>query len=298
MATREDCLRALETAARRLGESPTKAQYEDLDITPSASTILRHCDGWNAAKEEAGLETNFSTGSRVEPKPDDVSIPPGHDWNSLSQDQRWHYRNREENAQRSRDRRRELRRWFYEYRAEQEGCTRCSTVDPACLELHHADDVEKTLTVNEMIASGYSKDAIRAEITQCEVLCANCHWREHNDEPEVLSSIDTTPLDDDPDPSLGDVLLDETPAPHRKEDWLRAWTYAYQRARGCRECGETDPVCLQFHHETGDKTMGVGAMITRSRSVEEVVAEVGKTIVLCANCHRVKHHQAPGSLSR
>lgn len=77
MATREDCIRALDEAANRLGESPTKAQYESLDITPSASTILRHFDRWNAAKSAADLETNASTGSRIEPKPDDVTLPNG-----------------------------------------------------------------------------------------------------------------------------------------------------------------------------------------------------------------------------
>ncbi|MDH5018788.1 homing endonuclease associated repeat-containing protein [Halobacterium rubrum] len=104
MATREDCLSALEDAASRLDESPTKAQYERLDITPAASTILRHCGSWNDAKAQAGLSTNRSTGPRVEPKPDDVSVPDGETWSSLSQDQRWHYRNRDLNAQRSRDR--------------------------------------------------------------------------------------------------------------------------------------------------------------------------------------------------
>lgn len=56
VTTEEDCLRALEAAADRLGESPTKAAYEESGIAPS-STIVRVMGRWNAAKEAAGLET-------------------------------------------------------------------------------------------------------------------------------------------------------------------------------------------------------------------------------------------------
>lgn len=75
MTTEQDCLDALREAARKLDESPTKAQYEDLGLTPSASTILRVVGGWNAAKEKAGLETTYSRGPRVQEKPDDVDLP-------------------------------------------------------------------------------------------------------------------------------------------------------------------------------------------------------------------------------
>ncbi|MFB6080417.1 MAG: homing endonuclease associated repeat-containing protein [Haloferacaceae archaeon] len=101
-----------------LGDSPTKAQYEALGRTPSASTILRHCDGWNAAKSRAGLERNRSTGSRVAPKPDDVDPPEEMEWEESSQDQRWHYRHGEWNTRRTLERRRELRRWIHVYKAE------------------------------------------------------------------------------------------------------------------------------------------------------------------------------------
>ena len=114
MTTEGECIAALREAAERLGESPTKAQYEQLGLTPASGTIMRMLGGWNAAKEAAGLETNASYGSRVQPKPNDVDLPEGEDWDSLTQDQRWHYKNREWNAERSRRRRMRLRRWVYE----------------------------------------------------------------------------------------------------------------------------------------------------------------------------------------
>jgi hypothetical protein len=297
VATREDCLSALEDAASRLGESPTKAQYEELDITPAASTILRHCGSWNDAKAQAGLSTNQSTGPRVEPKPDDVSVPDGETWSSLSQDQRWHYRNRDRNAQRSRDRRRRLREWLHQYRTDKSGCVRCAESSPFCLDFHHADDTRKRLSVNEMVASGYSRETIRTEIEDCQLLCANCHWREHNDAPAVLSQLDTAGLADSPEDALEARLLGERPESVDKESWVRAWSYAYQQVRGCQRCGEGDPVCLQFHHPDDEKMAAVGEMITNSRPIEAVHAEIEKTTVLCANCHRTEHHPAtPASL--
>lgn len=106
-----ECLEALQEAADVLGESPTKQQYEELGLTPAASTILRVIGGWNEAKERAGVETAPSTGSRVRPKPDDVDLPAGMVWEELSQDQRWHYKNVKQHTERTLRRRARLRRW-------------------------------------------------------------------------------------------------------------------------------------------------------------------------------------------
>jgi len=57
VTTEGECLEALREAAERLGESPTKAQYEELGMTPASATIMKTVGGWNEAKEQAGLET-------------------------------------------------------------------------------------------------------------------------------------------------------------------------------------------------------------------------------------------------
>jgi len=49
-------------------------------MTPASATIQRVMGGWNEATEAAGLATNASTGSRVEPKPDAVGIGDGELW--------------------------------------------------------------------------------------------------------------------------------------------------------------------------------------------------------------------------
>jgi len=298
MITEADCIEALREAAQILGKSPTKAEYEDLDITPSASTILRHCDGWNDAKEQAGLETNFSRGKRVQGKPDDVELPDGMEWAELSQDQRWHYRHKDENAERTLQRRAELRQWLHTLKSSSDGCSECDESDPACLDFHHLDGEDKEADVNKMVPRGYSKADIRAEVEKCELICANCHWKSHHTASDYMDSIEHVA---DPRESLENRATEEVATQLAtaeilltKEERIRAWTHAYKRARGCHRCNEDTAICLQFHHD-GEKRLGVGQMISDSYPIAEVLAEVEKCVVLCANCHRKEHYEVvPG----
>lgn len=264
MATSEDaCLDALRTAAARLGESPTKAQYEQLPITPSSSTIVRVIGGWNEAKERAGLDTSASTGSRTSPKPDAVEIPDGKTWEELSADQRWHYKHRNWNAERSLQRRKELRRWVREQK-EATGCQHCGITDPRVLVFHHRDSAEKKLALVDMVTYGYGKDRLRTEMEKCDVLCANCHRRKHYSAPES--------------PQGGAPQTD------------RQWIYEYKRnSEGCRRCSVSDPQCLDFHHTTEEKTATISNMISGNYSRDSVTTEIQRCILLCANCHKIEH---------
>jgi len=156
VTTEQECLDALQAAAEVIGESPTKAEYETLGLTPSASTILRIVGGWNEAKRRAGLETNPSTGSRVAPKPDGVDLPDTTDWSELTQDQRWHYGHTDHNTERTLERRQRLRAWVNDQKADH-GCSECSESDPACLDFHHPND-DKEMAITDMVTSGYSID--------------------------------------------------------------------------------------------------------------------------------------------
>ena len=53
----------------------------------------------------------------------------------------------------------------------------------------------------------------------------------------------------------------------------------------CAQCGEADPVVLEFH-QIGGKDLAISEMITRVSSVDRLKEELQKTRVLCANCHR------------
>ncbi|WP_256295968.1 homing endonuclease associated repeat-containing protein [Haloarchaeobius salinus] len=182
MTTESACIEALQTAAQRLDESPTKAAYEDLGLRPASATIIRTMGGWNDAKEAAGLETNPSSGTRVGPKPDDLPADVDDAWASLSVDQRWHYRNSVHNRNRTLTRRARLRSWVNELKADA-GCRRCGETETACLDYHHRDGVDKEMNVSQMVTNGYGMDELQAEIAKCDVLCANCHRKEHFVDP-------------------------------------------------------------------------------------------------------------------
>lgn len=74
---------------------------------------------------------------------------------------------------------------------------------------------------------------------------------------------------------------------HTKEyrNTIREYLWNYLLAHPCAECGEKDPVVLEFHH-VGEKDMAIAEMVTRITNVERLEAELSKTIVLCSNCHR------------
>ncbi len=188
VTTDDECLEALQEAADRLGESPTKVQYEELGLTPASATIMETMGGWNAAKERAGLETldRGATGDQpVQPKPEWVDIPDDLEWAELTGQQRWYYKNREERIERKDRRRAAIRRWLYAYKERHCVCARCDEDRPPCLDFHHPN--EKDHSVATMVVNGHSKSSIKEEIERCIVLCANCHRLEHADPPDCES---------------------------------------------------------------------------------------------------------------
>lgn len=61
----------------------------------------------------------------------------------------------------------------------------------------------------------------------------------------------------------------------------------YKEREGCARCGISDPRVLDLHHVDGnEKIMAVSRMIG-CRSWEDVLVEIKKCQVLCANCHRI-----------
>jgi hypothetical protein len=56
------------------------------------------------------------------------------------------------------------------------------------------------------------------------------------------------------------------------------------RDRPCIDCGETDPLVLEFDH-LGNKSFNIAKGL-RSHSWQAILAEIAKCEVVCANCHR------------
>lgn len=66
----------------------------------------------------------------------------------------------------------------------------------------------------------------------------------------------------------------------------REYISEYLSTHPCVNCGERDPIVLEFHHVRGEKTLEVSRLIGRGASLEAIKAEIDKCDVVCANCHR------------
>lgn len=62
----------------------------------------------------------------------------------------------------------------------------------------------------------------------------------------------------------------------------------YLATHPCTDCGESDPIVLEFDHLPGfEKKFNVSTAVTGStRSWSAILAEIAKCEVVCANCHR------------
>jgi hypothetical protein len=70
--------------------------------------------------------------------------------------------------------------------------------------------------------------------------------------------------------------------------YLRQYVFDYYKTHGCIDCGETDPIVLEFDHVTGDNVSNIAFMVHSNTSISTLVEEIEKCVVRCANCHRRK----------
>src|ERR1051326_2653657 len=90
----------------------------------------------------------------------------------------WYVRNPESAKRAVRKRKQDIRKWLDEYKSHLK-CVRCGEDHLACLEFHHRDPEKKEMVVSRTVDWGWSIERILAEIAKCEVLCANCHRKQH-----------------------------------------------------------------------------------------------------------------------
>jgi hypothetical protein len=70
-----------------------------------------------------------------------------------------------------------------------------------------------------------------------------------------------------------------------KEQWR-----SFKATLSCVKCGQNHPATLDFHHiDRSTKEASVNKLI-KYRAFKRAMEEVKKCVVLCANCHRIHHH--------
>jgi hypothetical protein len=76
----------------------------------------------------------------------------------------------------------------------------------------------------------------------------------------------------------------------------RQYVYDHLQARPCADCGEADPIVLEFDHvRGGPKVANVAYLVNRGYGLEALDAEIAKCDVVCANCHRRRTARRAGT---
>ena len=59
----------------------------------------------------------------------------------------------------------------------------------------------------------------------------------------------------------------------------------------CIDCGQQHPATLHFHHlNSEDKQFNIGEAVRKGFGPNRIEQEIEKCIVLCANCHAIRHY--------
>lgn len=63
--------------------------------------------------------------------------------------------------------------------------------------------------------------------------------------------------------------------------------FDYYKEHPCIDCGETDPIVLEFdHRDDVDKSNNISTLVGSGFGWKRIVEEIEKCDVRCANCHR------------
>lgn len=134
-------------------------------------------------------------------------------------------------------------------------CKSCKNNIAECLDFHHRNREKKISSISSMISRGVKLKTLKTEIEKCDILCVNCHRLIHFKDKA----------------KSGKLKLIEDAKKHKP----------------CSCCKNHYPTpCMDFHH-IKDKSFEVSH--SQNRNNEEILREIKKCVLLCANCHRLKH---------
>ncbi len=69
----------------------------------------------------------------------------------------------------------------------------------------------------------------------------------------------------------------------------KAWVDSHKEGKPCADCKHLFPVyVLDFDHREGEKKCFDIGHVSRHKSKEEILKEIAKCDVVCANCHRIR----------
>ena len=66
---------------------------------------------------------------------------------------------------------------------------------------------------------------------------------------------------------------------------------AFKCTLKCTKCGFSHPAALDFHHTDPTQKENLVSKLASNGCYVAAMEEVQKCVVLCANCHRIHHHE-------
>jgi len=198
----------------------------------------------------------------------------------------YYWRNRQQEIRRVRTRQEATVTLLRDHRHRP--CADCGEVmEPHQMDFDHRDPAGKLFRLTESRAMLMPRGRLMAEISKCDVVCANCH-RMRTRAAFAASARRT----------LGrgsSTYLDRKRA--RWQDQARLLDRL--RDLPCADCGRRfSPCAMDFdHRDPGLKRYGVTRMIGRAGTAR-ILAEVAKCDIVCANCHRSRTLARRAGLSK
>ncbi len=76
----------------------------------------------------------------------------------------------------------------------------------------------------------------------------------------------------------------------------KAFVDRVKRRFNCVDCGESNPIVLDFDHVRGEKKRAIADMVSNYYSIRTIKEEMRKCEIRCANCHRIKTSERKNKL--
>ena len=153
-----------------------------------------------------------------------------------------------------------------------QGCVDCGYDDIRAIDPDHLVGETKAGHVSRMVQLCASVDRLRAELEKCVPRCVRCHRRiTKGQRPSGWRSAERLP------PSWRRRLQMQD-----CNDLIKMWA-------GCQDCGWAEWARgLDWDHVRGLKLGSIATLIANGRPWVEVLLEIAKCELVCANCHRVR----------
>jgi hypothetical protein len=152
------------------------------------------------------------------------------------------------------------------------GCVDCGCGDIRAIDPDHLDSGTKSGHVSRLVQLCASEARIRAELAKCVPRCARCHrLLTQSQRPSAWRSAERLP-----------------PSWRRRLD-MQDRNDAIKLSLGCSDCGWSEWARgLDWDHVRGRKVSTIAILIANGRPWPEVLEEMEKCDLVCANCHRMR----------